>query len=71
MLIEGNNVQMLSKRRVGPEGMLKSIKKNLFALVIKVEKDRYSVYWCCSCLIYKVTLMSQVHLFELLQDIFL
>lgn len=71
MLIEGNNVQMLSKRRVGPEGMLKSVKKNLFALVIKVEKDRYSVYWCCSCLIYKVTLMSQVHLFELLQDIFL
>lgn len=31
----------------------------------------FTVYWCYSCLLYKVTLMSQVHLVELLQDIFL
>ena len=35
---------MLSKCTVGPEGILKSIKKNLFVLVIKVEKDRYSQF---------------------------
>ena len=44
LLIEGNNVQMLSKCRVGPEGILKTVKKNPFALVINVEKDRYSQF---------------------------